>query len=62
MRVGVTAHVDEQGGVVDGHPVLFAQPGLAAQPQRDQALSQDVFHRLAEPQVHPERQRRDQLG
>ena len=62
VRVGVTAHVDQQGGVVDGHPVLLAEARVAGQPQRDQALAQHVLHRLAEPQVDAERQRRDQLG
>ena len=35
---------------------------MLGQPQRDQALAQDVFHRLAEAQVHAERQRRDEFG
>jgi hypothetical protein len=60
--VGVTAHVDQQGGVVDGHPVLLAEPRVIGQPQRDQALAEHVLHRLPEPQVDAERQRRDQLG
>jgi hypothetical protein len=62
VRVGVTADVDQQGGVVDRHPVLLAQTRVAGQPQRDQALPQDMLHRLAEPQVDAERQRRDQLS
>jgi len=62
VRVSVTAHVDQQRGVVDRHPVLLTQTGVASQPQRDQALPQDVLHRLPEPQVDAERQRRDQLG
>jgi hypothetical protein len=47
---------------VDGHPVLLAERRAVGQPQRDQALAQDVLHRLPEPQVDAERQRRDQLG
>jgi hypothetical protein len=35
---------------------------MVSQPQRDQALAQDVFHRLAKPKVHAKRQRRDKLG
>ena len=62
VRVSVTADVDQQGGVVDRHPVLLGQPRAVGQPQRDQALPQHVLHRLAEPQVDAERQRRDQLG
>ena len=38
------------------------QPGVIGQPQRDQALAQDVFHRLAEPEVHAKPQRRDKLS
>ena len=62
VRVGVTAHVDQQGRVVNRHPVLLTQTRLVGQPQRDQALPQDVLHRLAEPEVDAERQRRDQFG
>ena len=61
VRVGMTADVDQQGGVVDRHPLLLAETRVVGQPQRDQALAQHVLHRLAEPQVHAERQRRDQL-
>jgi hypothetical protein len=35
---------------------------MVSEPERDQALAQHVFHRLAEAQVHAERQRRDQLS
>jgi hypothetical protein len=34
---------------------------MVSQPQRDQALAQGVLHRLAEPQVYAERERRDKL-
>jgi hypothetical protein len=61
MRVSVTAHVDQQRGVVNRHPVLLTQPGLPRQPQRDQALPQHMLHRLPEPQVYLKRQRRHQL-
>jgi len=27
---------------------------MVSEPKRDQALAQDMFHRLAEPQVHAE--------
>jgi len=62
VRVGMTAHVDQQRGVVDRHPVLLAETRQVGQPQRDQALPQDVLHRLTEPQVDAERQCRDQLS
>jgi hypothetical protein len=32
---------------------------VVGQPQRDQALAQHVLHRLPEPQIDAERQRRD---
>lgn len=35
---------------------------MISQPQRDQALAQDVFHRLAESEVHAKSQRRDKLS
>jgi hypothetical protein len=62
MRVGVTPDVDQQRGVVHRRPVWLTQSRLIGQPQRDQALAQDMLHRLAKPQVHAQRQRRDQLG
>ena len=34
----------------------------SAEAQRDQALAQHVLHGLAEPEVDPERERRDELG
>ena len=62
MRVRMTPDIDQQSGVIHRHPVLLAEPGVISQPQRDQALAQDVFHRLAEPEVHAKRQRRDKLS
>ena len=61
MRVGVTADVDEQGGVVDDGPLVLVEPDPLGEPQRDEALAQDVLHRLAEAEVDAERQRRDEL-
>jgi len=54
VGVSVASDIDEQRGVVDGGPVRPGQCRLVSQPQRDQALAQDVFHRLAEAQVHAE--------
>ena len=62
MRVGVTPDVHEQRGVVDDPAGLLIQSVSLGQPQRDQALPEDVLHRLAEPQVDAERQRRHELG
>jgi hypothetical protein len=62
MRIGVTTDIDQQRGVIHRHPVPFAEISVVSQPQRDQALAQDVFHGLAEPQIHAERQRCDKLS
>ena len=62
MRIGVTSDIDQQRGVVNRRPVPLAEPRLVRQPQRDQALADNVLHRLPEPQVHAQRQRREQLG
>ena len=61
VRVGVTADVDEQGRVVDDRPLGLVEPDPLGEPQRDEALAQDVLHRLAEAEVDAERQRRDEL-
>ena len=62
VRVGVTADVDEQRRVVDVRARLLIESHPLGQAQRDQALAQDVLHRLPEPEVDAERQRRHQLG
>jgi hypothetical protein len=61
VRVGVTADVDEQRRVVDDRPLPLVEPHPLGQPQRDQALTQDVLHRLTEAEIDPQRQRRNQL-
>ena len=61
VRVGMTADVDEQGGVVDDRPLLLVEPDALGEPQRDEALAQHVLHRLAETEVDAERERRDEL-
>ena len=61
VGVGVAADVDEQRGVVDGRALLLVEPEPLGEPQRDQALAQDVLHRLPEAEVDAERQRRDEL-
>jgi hypothetical protein len=45
----MTSDVDEESGVVDDRPRLFALADSLRQPQRDQALAQHVLHRLPEP-------------
>jgi hypothetical protein len=61
VGVGVAADVDEQSGVVDGRALLFVEPDSLGQSQRDQALPQDVLHRLPETEVYAERERGHQL-
>ena len=61
VGVGVAAHVDEEGGVVDDRALLLVEPETLGEPQRDQALPQDVLHRLPEPEVDPERERGNEL-
>ena len=48
VSVGMAADVDEEGGVVDDRPLLLVKPEPLGQPHRDQALAQDVLHRLPE--------------
>ena len=61
VRVGVAAHVDQQGRVVDDRPFLLVEPAALREPQRDEALAQDVLHRLSEAEVDAERERRDEF-
>ena len=61
MRVGMAAYVDQQGRVVDDRPLGLVEPYPLREPQRDEALAQDVLHRLPEPEVDAERQRRDEF-
>ena len=57
----MTADVDQQRAVVGGRPRVIPGAGELTQARRDAALAQDVFHRLAEPQVDPQRQCGEQL-
>ncbi len=61
VGVGVAAHVDEEGGVVDDRALLLVEPEALGEPQRDQALPQDVLHRLPEAEVDAERERGNEL-
>jgi hypothetical protein len=62
VGVRVAAHVDEKGRVVDGRARLLVHPQLLGQPQRDQALAEDVLHRLAEAEIDPEGEGRYELS
>ena len=62
VGVRVTADVDQQRRVVDVGTRLVVEPDSLREPQRDQTLTEDVLHRLPEPEIDPERERRDQLG
>ena len=57
----MAADVDEQRGVVDDRPRLLVEADALCEPKRDQALAQDVLHRLPEPEIDPERERTDEL-
>ena len=57
----MAADVDQQRRVVDGDALLLGQALAVGEPQRDQALAEDVLHRLAEAEVDAERERRDEL-
>ena len=62
VGVGVAADVDEQRGVVDRCPLGLVEAEQLTESKPDQALTQDVFHRLPEAEVDPQRQRRDEFG
>ena len=57
----MAADVDEQGRVVDDRALLLVEADALGEPQRDQALAQDMLHRLAEAEVDAERERGDEL-
>jgi hypothetical protein len=62
VGVDVAAHPGQQGRVVHDLPVGLVQAHPLGQPQRDQALAQDVLQRLAHAQVGAERQHAEQFG
>jgi len=61
VGVDMTSHPGQQGRVVHDLPVSLVQAHPLGQPQRDQALAQDVLHRLAHAQVGAERQDAEQF-
>ncbi len=54
VRIGMAAHVDQQGRVIDRRPGVVVQAHPLRQAHRDQALAQDMLHRLAKAQVNAE--------
>jgi hypothetical protein len=62
VGIDVAAYPDQERGVVDDLTVGLVQVHPLGQPQRDQALAQDVLHRLAHTQVGAERQHAEQFG
>jgi hypothetical protein len=61
VRIRVAADFEQQGGVVDGRPLLLVEPECLGQPQRDHALAERVLHRLPEAEIDPQRQRGHEL-
>jgi hypothetical protein len=61
VRVGVAADAEEQGRVVDDRSFIVIEPHPLRQAQRDEALAQNVLHRLPEAEVDAERERGDEL-
>jgi hypothetical protein len=61
MRQGIREYLGYLGylGRYDSPAARLCEAGVL---QCDQALTQDVLHRLPEAQVNPQRQRRNQLG
>jgi hypothetical protein len=57
----VAADPAEQSGVVDDGPRRLVEPEPLGEAQRDHGLAHDVLHRLAHPEVRPERDHRDDL-
>src|SRR5262249_17189210 len=62
MGVRMTADVHEQRRVVDDDALTVVEADPLGQPQRDQALPEDVLHRLPEAKVDTQRERRDEFG
>ena len=62
VGVGMAADVDQQRRVVNVCALLLVEVEPLGEAQRDQALPQDVLHRLAEAEVDPQRQSCHELG
>jgi hypothetical protein len=64
LLVGVDMAADprQQRDVVDDHALGLIETAALAEPEGDHALPKHVLHRMAQPQIGAQRQRRDQLG
>lgn len=58
----MAAHPDKERRVVHVRAPALIESYLLGEPERDQALAQHVLHRLAEAEIHAERQCGDELG
>ena len=61
VSVGVATDVHQKSRVVDRRTLFFVEPQKVCQTNRDDALAQDVLHRLAKTKIHAERKGADQL-
>ena len=61
MSIRVTADVHQQRRVVQRRPLFVVEAQAVGEPEGDDALTQDVFHRLSEAEVDAQRQGGDQL-
>ena len=62
MRVGVTTDADKQGRVIHVGAAMLVEPGPLRESQRDQALAQNMLHRLPKSKIHAEREGRHELS
>ena len=62
MGVRMAADVHQQRRVVHDHALTVVEADALGQTQRDQALAQDMLHRLPEAKVDAQGQGRHQLG
>jgi hypothetical protein len=56
VGIGMAADIDQQGGVIDSRALLLVEPDTLGQAHGDQALAQDVLHRLPEAEVYAQRE------
>ncbi len=61
VGVDVTPHPREERGVVDRHALCLVQADPLTEAHRDQAFTEHVLHRLAQSEVGPQRQDREEL-
>ena len=61
MRIRVAADVDQKRRVIDNGALLTVEPNRLGKPQRDQALTEHMLHRLSKAEIDPEGQRSNEL-